>query len=67
MSVQKFFSPDDVPIQRVQFAGLIFDVLRLDKIHQGASGNKFFKLKYNFLEAEKNGHKKICQDLLDIL
>jgi len=59
MSVKKFFSPEDVPIQRVQFAGLIFDILRLDKIHQGASGNKFFKLKYNFLEAEKNGFKKV--------
>jgi 1-aminocyclopropane-1-carboxylate deaminase len=59
MSVKKFFSPDHVPIQRVQFAGLIFDILRLDKIHQGASGNKFFKLKYNFLEAEKNGYDKI--------
>jgi 1-aminocyclopropane-1-carboxylate deaminase len=59
MSVKKFFSPDDVPIQRVQFAGLIFDILRLDKIHQGASGNKFFKLKYNFIEAEKKGYNKI--------
>jgi len=59
MSVKNFFTPDHVPIQRVQFAGLIFDILRLDKIHQGASGNKFFKLKYNFLEAEKNGYKKI--------
>ncbi|ADR22117.1 1-aminocyclopropane-1-carboxylate deaminase [Marivirga tractuosa] len=59
MSVKKFFTPDHVPIQRVQFAGLIFDILRLDKIHEGASGNKFFKLKYNFLEAEKKGFKKI--------
>lgn len=59
MSVEKFFSPDHVPIQRVQFAGLIFDILRLDKIHQGASGNKFFKLKYNFLEAEQKGFTKI--------
>jgi 1-aminocyclopropane-1-carboxylate deaminase len=59
MSVRKFFSPEDVPIQRVQFGGLIFDLLRLDKIHAGASGNKFFKLKYNFLEAEKEGFKKI--------
>lgn len=58
MSVKKFFTPDHVPIQRVQFAGLIFDILRLDKIHEGASGNKFFKLKYNFLEAEKKGFKK---------
>jgi 1-aminocyclopropane-1-carboxylate deaminase len=59
MSVKKFFSPEDVPIQRVQFAGLIFDILRLDKIHSGASGNKFFKLKYNFLEAEEKGYEKI--------
>lgn len=59
MSVEKFFSPKDVPIQRVQFAGLIFDVLRLDKIHAGASGNKFFKLKYNFQEAEKKSYKII--------
>ena len=59
MSVKKFFSPEHIPIQRIQFAGLIFDILRLDKIHTGASGNKFFKLKYNFLEAEKNGHKTI--------
>lgn len=59
MSVEKFFTPEDVPIQRVQFAGLIFDILRLDKIHNGASGNKFFKLKYNFLEAEKKGYKRI--------
>lgn len=59
MSVKKFFTPDHVPIQRVQFAGLIFDILRLDKIHNGASGNKFFKLKYNFLEAEKKRNKKI--------
>jgi len=59
MSVDNFFSHDNVPIQRVQFAGLIFDILRLDKVHQGASGNKFFKLKYNFIEAEKHRCGKI--------
>ncbi|WKV13261.1 1-aminocyclopropane-1-carboxylate deaminase/D-cysteine desulfhydrase [Marivirga harenae] len=59
MSVKNFFAPEEVPIQRVQFAGLIFDILRLDKIHRGASGNKFFKLKYNFLEAELKGFKNI--------
>ncbi|HET8859305.1 1-aminocyclopropane-1-carboxylate deaminase/D-cysteine desulfhydrase [Marivirga sp.] len=56
MSIENIFSPQDVPIQRVEFGGLIFDVLRLDKIHEGASGNKFFKLKYNFIEASKNGY-----------
>lgn len=59
MRVENFFQPDIVPIQKVQYGGLIFDVLRMDKIHSGTSGNKFFKLKYNFIEAEKKGHKKI--------
>ncbi|MGE8560884.1 MAG: 1-aminocyclopropane-1-carboxylate deaminase/D-cysteine desulfhydrase [Acinetobacter sp.] len=30
-------------------------VKRLDQIHPQISGNKFFKLKYNFLEAQKQG------------
>jgi 1-aminocyclopropane-1-carboxylate deaminase len=29
------------------------DILRLDKIHETISGNKWFKLKYNLLEAQK--------------
>lgn len=29
------------------------DILRLDQIHETISGNKWFKLKYNLLEAEK--------------
>jgi 1-aminocyclopropane-1-carboxylate deaminase len=53
MSTNKFFQPEHVSIQKVQYAGLIFDILRLDKIHAAASGNKFYKLKYNILEAEK--------------
>ena len=28
-------------------------ILRLDQIHETISGNKWFKLKYNLLEAEK--------------
>jgi 1-aminocyclopropane-1-carboxylate deaminase len=34
-------------------------VKRLDQIHPQISGNKFFKLKYNFLDAEQQGLKKI--------
>lgn len=34
-------------------------VKRLDQIHPQISGNKFFKLKYNFLEAEQQGFKKV--------
>ncbi|NNG76301.1 1-aminocyclopropane-1-carboxylate deaminase/D-cysteine desulfhydrase [Acinetobacter sp. ANC 4277] len=34
-------------------------VKRLDQIHPQISGNKFFKLKYNFLEAQKQGLNKV--------
>lgn len=34
-------------------------VKRLDQIHPQISGNKFFKLKYNFLEAQQQGFKKV--------
>lgn len=57
MAVVKFFQPEHVSIQKVHYAGLIFDVLRLDKIHDTASGNKFFKLKHNLQEA-KNQQKQ---------
>ncbi|MBK6265711.1 pyridoxal-phosphate dependent enzyme [Marivirga sp. S37H4] len=58
MTLHKFFQPENVSIQKVHYAGLIFDVLRLDKIHTTASGNKFFKLKHNMLEA-KNQEKEV--------
>ncbi len=32
------------------------DILRLDQVHPHISGNKWFKLKYNLLEAEAEGH-----------
>lgn len=35
------------------------DVLRLDKIHPLISGNKWFKLKYNLLEAQKRKQKTL--------
>lgn len=34
-------------------------VKRLDQIHPQISGNKFFKLKYNFQEAQQQGFKKV--------
>ncbi|TDQ13788.1 1-aminocyclopropane-1-carboxylate deaminase/D-cysteine desulfhydrase-like pyridoxal-dependent ACC family enzyme [Algoriphagus boseongensis] len=34
-------------------------ILRLDKIHNQVSGNKFFKLKYNLKEAKRLGKKTI--------
>lgn len=35
------------------------DILRLDKIHPLISGNKWFKLKYNLLEAQNQGQKTL--------
>ena len=35
------------------------DVLHLDKIHPIISGNKWYKLKYNLIEAEKQGYNSL--------
>ncbi len=51
----------------LQEAGSYFDdarhlsirILRLDKIHPVVSGNKYFKLKYNIIEAKKNSAELI--------
>ncbi|TCB59906.1 1-aminocyclopropane-1-carboxylate deaminase/D-cysteine desulfhydrase [Acinetobacter terrae] len=40
-------------------AAVSVTVKRLDQIHPKISGNKFFKLKYNFLEAQKQGLNKV--------
>lgn len=34
-------------------------IRRLDQIHPQISGNKFFKLKYNFVEAQQQGYRKL--------
>ena len=40
-------------------ASVSLSIKRLDQIHLKISGNKFFKLKYNFLEAQKQGFDKV--------
>ncbi|MBC6368898.1 1-aminocyclopropane-1-carboxylate deaminase [Algoriphagus sp. AK58] len=54
------------PIETQSLQHPIFDekkvnvsLLRLDQIHSGVSGNKFFKLKYNLEEAKKLGKPSI--------
>ena len=43
-----------VPYQHIQLPyPLHLDIKRLDLIHPQISGNKFFKLKYNLLEAQQ--------------
>jgi len=49
-------SPEVVPIS---YKGIHFSMLRLDKTHKEISGNKWYKLKYNLLNAEKNHFKTI--------
>lgn len=49
-----------VTYQHIQLnAPVTVTVKRLDQIHPQISGNKFFKLKYNFLEAEQQRLKKV--------
>ena len=45
----------DIPYQKIQYKNIQITIKRLDLIHPQISGNKFFKLKYNFLEAQRLG------------
>jgi 1-aminocyclopropane-1-carboxylate deaminase len=48
------FKANPVPYQPLALqAGIDLDIKRLDLIHPTISGNKFFKLKYNFLAAQQ--------------
>ncbi len=56
--------PKELPLQalhsvEISSKKLQVSVLRLDKIHPQISGNKYFKLKYNLLEAQKQGHETL--------
>jgi len=49
-----------VPYQSINLLYSVhLDIKRLDLIHPQISGNKFFKLKYNILEAQKQGLTRI--------
>ncbi|MBP6456204.1 MAG: pyridoxal-phosphate dependent enzyme [Chitinophagaceae bacterium] len=51
-----FLENDDIKITSISLSNskknIDIDILRLDKIHETISGNKWFKLKYNLLEAK---------------
>lgn len=49
----------DIPYQTIQYNNVSIIIKRLDLVHPQISGNKFFKLKYNFLEAQHLGLNKI--------
>ncbi|MGA8883456.1 MAG: pyridoxal-phosphate dependent enzyme [Acinetobacter sp.] len=48
-----------IPYQTLLLHGMKITVKRLDLVHPQISGNKFFKLKYNFLDARRQGFKKV--------
>lgn len=62
--LSKLFEINEVDLEEVKFPGIsatdfkVF-VLRIDKLHREISGNKWFKLKYNLIEAEKLNHKTL--------
>lgn len=45
--------------QEISLNGLNITVRRLDQIHPHISGNKFYKLKYNFIEAKRQGFENV--------
>lgn len=45
--------------QHIEYLGVPLTIKRLDQIHPQISGNKFFKLKYNFQEAQQQGFKSM--------
>lgn len=46
-------------IQQLNYLKQEIDILRLDLIHPLYGGNKYFKLKYNFLKAKEEGFEQI--------
>lgn len=48
-----------IPYQQIKIHDFEIKVKRLDLVHPHISGNKFFKLKYNLLEAQQQGYKKL--------
>ncbi len=64
MKAEEYFSSIDAPIQKIDEEFLFEKKINLylkreDLIHLHISGNKWHKLKYNLIEAEKLGIKKI--------
>ena len=58
------FQIDSIPVQPVNDPvlaafGVSLSVLRCDLIHPQISGNKWFKLKYNLLAAQQQGHNTL--------
>lgn len=48
-----------IPVHTIHYRGVTICIKRLDLVHPQISGNKFFKLKYNFLAAQNHGFNKV--------
>lgn len=48
-----------IPDQQIQVGQFTLTIRRLDLVHPQISGNKFFKLKYNFLDAQNLGFNNV--------
>jgi 1-aminocyclopropane-1-carboxylate deaminase len=48
-----------IPYNTVHLHGMTLAIKRLDSVHPQISGNKFFKLKYNFAAAQRQGLKQV--------
>lgn len=55
----KKISVDSISLELENGTVSPIDILRLDKVHSTISGNKWYKLKYNLLEAEKEKAKAV--------
>ena len=48
-----------IPYNTIQYKNITITIKRLDQIHPAISGNKFFKLKYNMIQAKHEGYSGV--------
>lgn len=53
------FKPNPIPYQTCTLANTTITVKRVDRVHTTISGNKFYKLKYNLMQAKQQGFNQI--------
>ena len=57
---EQMLSCQTIPYQTILLAnGITITVKRIDQVHPTISGNKWFKLKYNLLEAQRLGYSQL--------
>ena len=57
---EQMFACQTIPYQTIRLPqGITITVKRIDQVHPTISGNKWFKLKYNLLEAKRLGYTQL--------